>query len=1123
MTTEQTPWGTEESPYNLNPPDNSLWRLTKRLYGDGYDLSDAAFTAAINSYLSRTVPIRNGVITVHIESLPPEQQQIALRATESWAMLIGHTVAIDNRPVNADHAPTLLFTNEDADTGTGGYHISYDSFTGKGEINGTINVPTSFYDASNSISVYVHEIGHALSLDHPGPYTITDGQRTFINGDPLDQFDARVLPNDHDRFTVMTYFGPLDEENREISYEPVTPMLADILVIQLLYGKGEEIHHGDTVYGVNADTGSFLEHYFPDMAEENYAMTLMDTGGYDTVDFSDHNPVAHAQTLRLNLNPYRSSDVYDTPGNIIIGPDTWIERAVGGVGNDHITGNIIDNDLVGNAGNDTLLGGPGNDTLRGGPGGDTLDGHTGSDTADYSDSPAGVEVRLGANIASGGDASGDTLIAIENLTGSPYRDTLTGDAGANILEGGPGADRLDGGAGRDTAAYTASGGRVVINLATGSISGADAAGDTLRSIENLTGSGHDDSLTGDASDNVLTGGAGADLLVGGPGLDTASYLGSGTPVTVRLHTLLATGGAAEGDVFGASVTVSYVQSDGARATDTLPDIENLAGSDYDDILAGDRRANVLNGHAGNDKLYGGPGGGDDTLSGGNGDDSLFGGLGADLLSGEAGHDILIGGLGDDRLEGGNDDDTLRGGPGADVLMGGGGLDRADYFGSASAVTVRLHALTAAGGDAAGDTFGNIVSVAYRQADGSIGRALLPDIENLTGSEHDDILAGDRRDNFLSGGSGHDILYGGPGGGNDTLLGGDGNDRLYGGLGADALSGGPGNDQLRGGAGNDILQGGPGRNTLDGGTGRDTASFEFATAGVTANLADPATSDNLVRQNTLVSIENLTGSSHNDTLIGDAGNNILTGLNGDDTLQGGLGDDVLRGGPGADVLNGGAGTDTADYSQATSGILHTEGDTLNGIEIIMGSDYRDHLFGPDIQPHESYASTGTFTFYPTITSDDITIYGGAGNDKIHANTGDDTLYGGPGDDTILSMGGNNTLYGGAGDDRLRANEAGNNIFHPGTGANTVLLGEGSDTVVIALKPDIAWGGTDIIESFNPAEDKIDLIAFNLDDDYELGLFLNTDNNGMELDLMDAGGGSILFQDITDPLPDDVFIT
>lgn len=75
MTTEQTIWGAEASPYNLNPPDNSLWLLTKRLYSEGYDLSDAGFAGEINWYKSKfTVPIRNGVISVHIESLPAEQQ-----------------------------------------------------------------------------------------------------------------------------------------------------------------------------------------------------------------------------------------------------------------------------------------------------------------------------------------------------------------------------------------------------------------------------------------------------------------------------------------------------------------------------------------------------------------------------------------------------------------------------------------------------------------------------------------------------------------------------------------------------------------------------------------------------------------------------------------------------------------------------------------------------------------------------------------------------------------------------------------------------------------------------------------------------------------------------------------
>ena len=86
---------------------------------------------------------------------------------------------------------------------------------------------------------------------------------------------------------------------------------------------------------------------------------------------------------------------------------------------------------------------------------------------------------------------------------------------------------------------------------------------------------------------------------------------------------------------------------------------------------------------------------------------------------------------------------------------------------------------------------------------------LPDVEHLTGSAHDDILAGDRRDNEVRGQAGNDTLYGGPGGGDDVLLGGEGNDKLYGGQGDDTVSGDAGNDSLYGGPGADTFVFAPG--------------------------------------------------------------------------------------------------------------------------------------------------------------------------------------------------------------------------------------------------------------------------------------------------------------------------
>src|SRR5262249_44160642 len=97
------------------------------------------------------------------------------------------------------------------------------------------------------------------------------------------------------------------------------------------------------------------------------------------------------------------------------------------------TGNALDNVIVGNSGANVLVGGPG---------ADTLDGGLGKDTAPYATSLAPVWVSLAGGIASGGDAQGDVLIGIENLTGSHFNDTLEGDAGSNLLRGGGGIDTV---------------------------------------------------------------------------------------------------------------------------------------------------------------------------------------------------------------------------------------------------------------------------------------------------------------------------------------------------------------------------------------------------------------------------------------------------------------------------------------------------------------------------------------------------------------------------------------------------------------------------------------------------------------------------------------------------------
>lgn len=307
--------------------------------------------------------------------------------------------------------------------------------------------------------------------------------------------------------------------------------------------------------------------------------------------------------------------------------------------------------------------------------------------------------------------------------------------------------------------------------------------------DTLFGSEGDDELAGGKGGDWLLGEAGGDTLTGGAGNDFASYRTSGAGVEVSLHDGIARGGDAEGDRFVGTQVVEYVDAGGELRQRTVPDIEGLVGSDHDDILEGTYAGNWLYGV-----------GGDDRLDGSEGNDRLVGG---------AGDDWLYGGEGDDRLLGGAGADVLAGGAGADLLQGGAGLDVASYEDSNVGVIVRLYDGKSRRGQAEGDRFIRYDVVEYLDAEGELQQREAPDIEDLVGSAHADVLAGDLRDNRLDGGAGDDALYGGPGGGDDLLRGGSGDDQLYGGVGDDALEGGAGADQLRGGEGDDELYGGSG--------------------------------------------------------------------------------------------------------------------------------------------------------------------------------------------------------------------------------------------------------------------------------------------------------------------------
>ena len=324
--------------------------------------------------------------------------------------------------------------------------------------------------------------------------------------------------------------------------------------------------------------------------------------------------------------------------------------------------NISGRARTGTSGKDTMNGGNADDVFIGSADADTINGSGGIDLVDYSKSPEGVTINLMVPTqAGGGDAKGDVLFDIENVTGSGEADTLRGNSGINTLRGGDGNDTLTGGidgqvdwlyggADTDTVDYSAGNSAMTITLgegdlagqgvvnagftfnpATNSLSGSlfDTVEDMLFNIENVVGSQASDTIRGNSAVNRLDGGAGndwlsglggGDTLIGGEGQDTADYRASSAAVQVDLTGVTQRGGHAEGD--------------------TLVSIENVQGSLLGDTLTGDANGNVLDG-----------GGGDDVLKGGAGQDVLRGGTGDDLayldIDGQVDH--YDGGAGIDTL------------------------------------------------------------------------------------------------------------------------------------------------------------------------------------------------------------------------------------------------------------------------------------------------------------------------------------------------------------------------------------------------------------------------------------------------------------------------------------------
>lgn len=219
------------------------------------------------------------------------------------------------------------------------------------------------------------------------------------------------------------------------------------------------------------------------------------------------------------------------------------------------------------------------------------------------------------------DASGSNKVVF--LEGKNGKDTLLGGNKDDTLEGGGGRDVIDGNGGKDMAVYINSNAGVFVHLLNGRMEGGHAQGDTLRDIENITGSRYDDTINGTALGNVLRGDDGNDKLYAHGGWDHVTGGDGNDTVTAGAGNDKVWGGLGNDNIFGGD------------------DRDQIWGGSGNDRIFGQHQADQLWGDAGNDLIRGG--GYSDTIDGGIGEDTLYGDTGSDRLIGGRGNDQLTGG------------------------------------------------------------------------------------------------------------------------------------------------------------------------------------------------------------------------------------------------------------------------------------------------------------------------------------------------------------------------------------------------------------------------------------------------------------------------------------------------
>ncbi|WP_237772510.1 calcium-binding protein [Herbaspirillum robiniae] len=778
---------------------------------------------------------------------------------------------------------------------------------------------------------------------------------------------------------------------------------------------------GDTYTNIQDVTGGIYNDTFIASAAANN----FDGGANNPDGSAPHNRVSYAAST----------------GAVTVDLSTTIGTGTGGWAQGDTYTNI--QDATGGIYNDTFIASAAANNFDGGA--NNPDGTAAHNRVSYAASDAGVTVDLAGGTGSGGWAANDAYVNIQDVTGSNFNDTFVASLAANNFEGLGGSNTVS--YAQSTSSNNSTG--VTVNLASGAAGiGNYAQGDTYSHIQNVIGSRFADTLTGadyDYANNAgvmstLTGGAGADVLTAmaaNRAYTYASYIGSGA-VVINLQAGTGSGGDAQGDV--------------------LVNIDNVIGSNSDDVFYASSFANILNGRGGSDTVNYSLSTSSDGVNGVTVD--LSSGLGSgNYAQGDVYTSIenAVGSAYKDSLTGFatvGTQSVLEGGAGADTITAvaaNRAYTYASYAGSAAGVTIDLKNGTGAGGDAQGDTLVNI--------------------DNVLGSTHDDLFIASTAANIFKGNGGVDtVSYVNDTGGvvvdltntiaaTGTYAAGD---QFY------DIS------NLIGGTGNDTFYASNIANSFDGGGGSNTVNYaRSGGTAVTVDLYNHVGSGGYAAGDHYTNIQNVVGSAGNDTFYADAGFNTFTGGGSTGAGSGvaGTGDTVSYYYSGRDVASS---TIVANLStrQGTGG--EANGDTYNNISNLEGSAYVDNNLTGDANGNTltvrgsgttnvlsgGGAVAGQTDVFNVLEGAHNTVTVGSGANMINVSAGSHSALGAQSDIVNKDTGTSNivSINGLAGTTTLHFDDLGSsltlsNFSNKVSGITTLDVTTGSATNVVITADDV----------------------------------------------------------------------